>query len=241
MKKALSLFLFLVFFLLPMRGQDTLQLKYPHTVKLNLISALVFQKASLGYEYMINPRWSVLAGGGYKFGGKIPKALGLNDFVLTSNTSGIRGFTLNGVGRYHFKTCDCEVPTGLYAGVYATTTRHWGELAFLWWNGTEYVDVGGAGEIWEWGIGLQLGYQVVIRERFLLDFMFMGPRTSFQRLNMKLDSQFAAEVIPLIEEEINKRLDWWGLDPVSIPTDAELSVDFRFNNFRYAIGVGYRF
>jgi hypothetical protein len=71
--------------------------------------------------------------------------------------------------------------------------------------------------------------------------MFMGPRTSFQRLKMEMNSDFASEIIPLIEEEINKRLAYWGMDPISIPTDPNAVIDFRFNNFRYAVGIGYRF
>ena len=58
---------------------------------------------------------------------------------------------------------------------------------------------------------------------------------------MELDSQFAEEVIPLIEDEINKRLEWWGMDPISIPTDAAVETAFRFNNFMYTVSVGYMF
>ena len=93
----------------------------------------------------------------------------------------------------------------------------------------------------EYGVGLQLGYQFTIKKRLIIDLLFMGPRTSFQRLKLELDSQFASEIIPRIEEEINERLDWWGMDPISIPTDANAVIDFRFPNFRYAIGIGFLF
>jgi hypothetical protein len=58
---------------------------------------------------------------------------------------------------------------------------------------------------------------------------------------MKVDSKFATEVIPQIEEELNKRLEWFGLDPVEIPVSSEFTVNFRFNNFRYGVGIGYLF
>jgi hypothetical protein len=58
----------------------------------------------------------------------------------------------------------------------------------------------------EYGLGLQLGYQFVIKKRLLVDLMFMGPRTSFQRLKMEMNSDFASEIIPLIEQEIKKGL-----------------------------------
>ena len=75
----------------------------------------------------------------------------------------------------------------------------------------------------------------------IVDLLFLGPRTSFQRLTLALDEDFASEIIPLIEAEINERLDWWGIDPISMPDNPSVSVDFRFNHFRYAIGIGFLF
>jgi hypothetical protein len=221
-------------------AQDSIAVHLPNALKLN-IAAAAFRKVSLSYERQLNGHWSLEAGGGYKFGGKIPKFIGLGDFAVTSDTRGLRGYSISADARYHFSNCPCDGRTGLYAGAYINTSGLWGDLRFSYWNGTDYVDAGGTGDLREYGIGLQLGYQLVLRERFIIDLLFMGPRTSFQRLKMDLDSQFAADVIPQIEEEINQRLDWWGMDPISIPTDASAVVDFRFNNFRYSISVGYLF
>lgn len=176
-----------------------------------------------------------------KWGGDIPKFIGLGDFVVTSSSKGISGFSLTPEARYHFRNCDCNDQTGLYIGAYGRATRFQGELEFKYWNGNEYLDIGGAGSMQEYGIGLQLGYQFTIKKRVIIDLLFMGPRISSQRLKLELDSQFASEIIPRIEEEINERLDWWGMDPISIPTDANAVIDFRFANFRYAIGIGFLF
>jgi hypothetical protein len=108
-------------------------------------------------------------------------------------------------------------------------------------TGTRYIDVGGAGDLMEYGIGLELGYQFVFRERWIVDLMFMGPRSSFQQLRLVLDSQFAEDVIPQIEEELNDKLAWFGMGPVSIPTDAEAKVNFGFTNFRYSLSIGFLF
>ncbi|MEJ2596666.1 MAG: hypothetical protein P8100_16440, partial [bacterium] len=154
------------------------------------------------------------------------------------STGGIRGLSVAPEVRYHFNICDCGRHTGLYAGIYSKLTWLYGDLVFKYWNETRYIDVGGAGDLKELGFGLQLGYQFVLWKRMVVDLFFMGPRTSFQKLTMNVDSDFADEVIPQIEEELNRRLEALGLDPVEIPVSPEFTLDFRFNNFRYGIGIG---
>jgi hypothetical protein len=221
-------------------GQSLKDTAYSNTVKINL-AAGYFRNVSLFYERWFNDRWSAQLGAGYKITGKIPKFAALGDFVVTSNTGGIRGFSVAPEVRYHFNLCDCGRHTGLYAGAYSKLTWLYGDVTFNHWNGSEYVDVGAAGDLREIGFGLQLGYQFTLWERLVVDLFFMGPRTSFQKLHMELDSDFATEVIPRIEEELNKRLEALGLDPVEIPVSPEFTIDFRFNNFRYGIGIGYIF
>jgi hypothetical protein len=106
----------------------------------------------------------------------------------------------------------------LYAGLYGKFTRLYGDLTFMYWDGNRYIDVGGAGDMKEFGFGFQVGYQFTFKKHFLVDLFFMGPRTSHQRLTMRVNSYFANELIPQIEEELNKRLEWFGLDPVDSPS-----------------------
>ncbi len=225
--------------LLSQESQDTI---YRNIVKINMAAA-VFRNVSLFYERQFNDRWSAQLGAGYWIGGQIPAFMGLGDFVIESKSQGIRGFSITPEARYHFGNCDCGDQTGLYLGLYGRLTKYYGDVTFNYWNesSSSYIDVGGAGDIREFGAGLQLGYQFTIKKRILVDFLFMGPRLSFYRLNLEVDSDFASRIIPQIEEEINERLDWWGIDPISIPVDASTVVDFRFNSLRYAIAIGYMF
>ncbi len=215
--------------------------EYLNTLKINTV-ALVFHNISLQYERQYNERWSIQMGGGYKWGGGIPKILGLGDFILSSETSGLRGYSFTPEVRYYFKPCNCPGErSGLYGGIYTRYTRLYGDLRVSYWNGEKYIDVDAAGKMREMGIGLQLGYQLVIKKRFVLDLMFMGPRRSFHKLNFEVDSDYAADIIPLIEAEINKRLEYLGMDPISIPVSGSAEVKFGFSNFRYGIGIGYMF
>lgn len=221
--------------------QDIMDSNYRNAIKINM-AAFVFENLSLQYERSINPHWSLQLGAGFKWGGDIPKVLGLGNFVVTSDTRGIQGYSVTPEARYYFNNCKCPGPlTGLYAGTYTRMTRFFSDLRFHYWNGSEYHDVGGAGDFRELGIGVQLGYKFILKKRFTVDLMFMGPRISRNRLRFELDSNFAEEVIPLIEDEINKRLEYLGIDPISIPTSASVDANFGFSYFRYAISIGFVF
>ncbi|MGW8316775.1 MAG: DUF3575 domain-containing protein [Bacteroidales bacterium] len=224
-----------------LRAQSVEPDTYDNAIKINSI-ALYFRNVSLQYERRLNDHWAILGGAGFKWGGKIPKVVGLGDVVVTSSTSGLRGYNLTPELRYYFNFCDCGgTHTGFYAGLYTRYTRFYGDLTFNFWDGTQYADVCGAGNMREFGAGIQLGYQFVFKKRFIVDLMFAGPRTSFQRVRFSVDSHYAADLIPAIEEEINKRLEWLGHDPISIPVSADTEVKFNITSFRYALGIGYIF
>ncbi len=221
-------------------NQDTAT-NYKNTIKINL-AAFYFRNISLLYERQINDHLSFNIGGGFKWGGNIPKIFGLGDFIITSNTGGLQGYSLTPELRYFFNNCDCQgANTGLYAGVYSRMTNMYADLEFHYWDGMSYIDGGGYAELTEFGMGFQVGYQFLISERIIVDMMFMGPRTSHNRLKMNIHSDYAAQIIPLIEEELNRRLQSLGMNPVDIPITTDFKVDFRLNYFRYGISLGYRF
>ena len=214
---------------------------YKNTVKLNTI-ALALNNVSLFYERNLNEHWSVLLGAGYRWGGGIPKAFALGNVIVSSESKGIRGFKLAPELRYYFNFCECGgTPSGLYTGLYGRYTHYSGDLTFNVWTGSEFVDVATLGDFSEYGIGLQIGYQFIFKERFLIDLMFAGPRLSTNKMTFSVDSDYADDVIPIIEEEINEKLEWLGMDPIDIEPSAELEAKFGFRYLRYGISFGFLF
>jgi len=161
---------------------------------------------------------------------------------VSSNTRGLRGYHITPELRYYFNFCECGgSPSGLYTGLYTRYTRYYGDLNFHFWTGTEFIDAAVATNLSEMGAGIQIGYQFIFKERFLVDFMFAGPRFSSNRVRFSFRSEYAEELGPIIEEEINKRLEWLGMDPISIPALGEIETRFGFRNFRYAVAFGFMF
>jgi hypothetical protein len=239
-KTSLSLILALIISV-PIFSQVKNDSIYKNTIKLNTV-AIALNNVSLLYERSFGPHWSASLGAGYRWGGSIPKVFGLGDVIVTSSTGGLRGYSFTPELRYYFNYCGCGgEQTGFYAGLYGRYTKFYGDLKFNIWTGSDYVDVGGIGDLREMGVGIQLGYQFVFAKRFSVDLMFAGPRTSSNKLSVRLDSQYAEEIADILEEEINKRLEWLGKDPISINAQAETEVNFSFTNFRYGVAIGYRF
>ena len=223
------------------RAQDSIVTDYKNIMKINT-AALLFSNVSLLYERKLNEHWTVLAGTGYRWGGSVPKVLGLGDVIVSSETNGITGFSFTPEVRYYFNFCECGgSPSGLYAGLYGRFTKYYGSLTFNVWNGSEYYDALVTSNLRELGGGLQLGYQFIFKQRFTVDFMFAGPRLSTYKLKADLDSDDLEALVSAIEEGINERRAAIGMDPISIDPSTELEANFGFKNFRYAIGIGFLF
>lgn len=239
--KVSACILVMLLFPLMARAQDSIVPDYKNIMKVNT-AALLFSNVSLLYERKLNEHWTVLAGTGYRWGGSVPKVLGLGDVIVSSETNGITGFSITPELRYYFNFCECGgSPSGLYAGLYGRFTKYYGSLTFNVWNGSEYYDALVTSNLRELGGGLQLGYQFIFKQRFTVDFMFAGPRLSTYKLKADLDSDDLEALVSAIEEGINERRAAIGMDPISIDPSAELEANFGFKNFRYAIGVGFLF
>jgi len=231
------------FWLFPLMAgaQDTIVPDYKNIVKVNS-AALLVSNISLLYERKLNTHWTLLAGTGYRWGGSVPKVLGLGDVIVSSETNGITGFSFTPEVRYYFNFCECGgSPSGFYAGLYGRLTKYYGSLTFNLWNGIEYYDALVTSNLREFGGGLQLGYQFIFKQRWAVDIMFAGPRLSNYKLKADLESDDLEALVSAIEEGINERREAIGMDPISIDPSSELEASFGFKNFRYAIGIGFLF
>ena len=242
MKRRGTLILMLAWlFPLMLNAQLNTEISYKNSVKLNTVG-LILHNASIIYERNLNSHWAVLAGAGYRWGGDLPKLFGLGDLVVSSKSGGLRGYNITPELRYYFNFCECGgSPSGLYAGLYTRLSGYEGDLRFHYWNGTEYIDAGVATNFREMGGGIQIGYQFIFKERFMVDFMFAGPRLTRDKIGFTIDSDYMEDLIPIIEEEINKRLEWLGKDPITIYPSTEIEAKFGFKNFRYGIAIGILF
>ena len=96
----------------------------------------------------------------------------------------------------------------------------------------------------EYGVGIQLGYQLMIKERFSIDFLFFGPRFSSYHLGYEFDQTPSQEFLDNLSEHLNEVIDRFGFDyDVNIKKqgNSKASTSFTFANTRFGISFGYAF
>jgi hypothetical protein len=220
------------------------QTRYQNIIKINTIS-LVFSNLSLIYERAIIPRLSAGIGVGFKLKGKVPSLLDIDNTLITGEFEDITGFTITPEVKYYLRACDPKKLEGFYTGVYFRYTNYKTGADF------DYMPLSGSQESYrsnirmsEYGVGLQLGYQVLLKERFSIDFLFIGPRFASYKLGYEFDKEPSAEFLEGLAGAINEVIDRFGFDAnVDIENEgqAEANSSFSFVNMRFGISLGYAF
>ncbi len=217
---------------------------YPNIIKINTL-ALAFNNISLIYEGGIMPRISAGIGIGYKYAGLEPKLFRVNDSRIGADIGQIKGFSITPEVRYYIKTCNPSLLEGFYAGLYLRYTRYSSEVKF----GYEPVDkpvefYTSDVALNEYGVGIQLGYQLMIKERFSIDFLFFGPRFSSYHLGYEFDQAPSQEFLDDLSEHFNEIVDRFGFDydvDIKPEGNSKASTTFSFANTRFGISFGYAF
>ncbi|MCD4698017.1 MAG: DUF3575 domain-containing protein [Bacteroidales bacterium] len=224
--------------------QGRKDIKYPNIIKINSL-ALTFSNISLLYESGILPRLSAGIGVGYKYAGVEPKLLTVNNSRIGVDIGQIQGFSITPDVKYYLKTCDPGLLEGFYAGLYFRYTHYSSDVKF------GYVPENSTAEFYrsdialnEYGVGIQLGYQLMIKERFSIDFLFFGPRFSSYHLGYEFDQTPSQEFLDDLSEHLNEIVDRFGFDydvNVKKEGNSKASTSFSFANTRFGLSLGYAF
>ena len=228
----------------PDNGLQKEEVTYPNIVKINSL-ALMFNNLSLIYERALMPKFSVGLGAGYKYAGDIPKFFTVNTSTFGVNYESISGYSITPEARYYLRACDPKKLDGFYASLYMRYADTQSGANFDYKpDNTDlehyHADMG----LREFGIGIQLGYQMIIKERFSLTFMIMGPRISRFKMNYAFDRPPSQQFLDDLSESFNEIIDRFGLDyEVNIEQENELksTSSFSFVSARFGLSLGYAF
>ncbi|MFC2106908.1 DUF3575 domain-containing protein [Bacteroidota bacterium] len=217
---------------------------YKNVVKLNTLS-LVFKNVSLFYERAITPRISASMGFGYKFANPEPRILKGDNEQIVLNPKGIEGHTITPEVRYYIKKCDQTIMDGFYVGLYFRYTHYKSGTHFDYYpaNGNNQTFDGNI-KLDEYGVGFQLGYQLVIYKRLMVDFMFLGPRYSRYKLQYGFDENVSQAFLDDLSNYMNDIIDKFGYDyKVNLETKGSRSAKgkFGFVNLRVGISLCFAF
>jgi hypothetical protein len=212
------------------------------------VTAAVFNNISLSYERSFKPRWTASLNAGYMVNSGIPNALGIDSSSISVSTNGIKGFTITPDVRYYIKSCENHSPNGFYAALYFRYANYRTAANFNYYSNypeTSVVNYFNADASYnEFGVGLMLGYQLLIKERFVVDFIIIGPRKSWVKMKYSFDDNVSEEFLTELENSLQDIVDRFGFDyDVNVNKSGVKDVEysFSFTSIRFAISLGYAF
>jgi len=237
-----------------MMSQDTLlnqktklgrkDIKYPNIIKINTL-ALAFSNVSLVYETGIMPRLSVGLGIGYKNSGPAPQLLSISSSMVSVQIDQIKGYSITPDIRYYLKTCNSKLLEGFYGGIYFRYNHFFSTADFTYISKSKVVEHNHADiALNEYGLGIQLGYQLLLWERLSIDFLFFGPRISNYNFEYDFTKQPAQELLNNLSEYTNEVINRFGVNhEVEIEREGNLraNTSFYFTNTRFGISIGFAF
>ncbi len=218
--------------------------QYNNIPKVNVM-AMAFNNVSLYYERAIYPNITASIGFGIKTSGKSHKLFEANDYNLTATYGSITGHSITPEFRYYLKSCEEDLPAGFYAGVYFRYNMYKSNVGFVHQLPDSIPSYFSSdAKLRELGVGIQLGYQLVIKKRFTVDFLFFGPRYSFLKLTNEFDGDITASAKKDVEGYVNSVIERFGGKgdfEMKESSSQRFSGNMGFPSFRFGISLGYAF
>jgi hypothetical protein len=217
---------------------------FKNTIRFNLTPLVINGLGNyvVGYERVVNPRRSFSVNTG---------VLALAELAPVSDSAAYdwknvnhnRGFSFAADYRFYFtKRNRFAIPDGLYWGPFTTFYNFDNNTSILTPNGDEARLQTNVNMLM---VGVQLGYQIVFKDRWTVDLILAGPAVGWYNLDMTLSSDI----------DIHNSSDYYqtAYDALSrmfpvlttLVVDDELRLNGRGSTwgggFRYVFQVGYRF
>ena len=212
---------------------------YPNILKMNTL-ALLFKKISLVYERRIIPKVSAGLGVGIKYAGTEPKLLSINHSDINIDIGKIHGYSITPEAKYYIRSCDPKQLDGLYLSLYLRYTNYETAANFDYLSKHYHANIGMS----EFGVGFELGYQLIIRKRFSIDFLFLGPRFSNNHMTFEFKQPPSQRLLGDISDYMNKVITKFGFDyniDIQKGRGNKAETSFISANTRFGISLGFVF
>lgn len=213
-----------------------------NVIKIDLTSYWLYRNAVIfSYERVVKPHqtWAVTAG--FQ---QFPPMRNLDSINVTRDASAT-GFKIGGEYRFYLqKENRYAPPRGVYIGPY---------LAFHNFHNVRELEVNNNGTLESAEMklnmsilnpGVQVGYQFVIKNRWAIDLVFIGPSVSNYRATASFGGNFTFDGDQVTDKVLQDLIDRFPILQDLIE-DQEATANGRINTwawgFRYQIHVGYLF
>jgi hypothetical protein len=216
--------------------------EYNNTIKINLTSWILYSNGvQLNYERILSKKRSfTIFGGIIQF--PVPSAIANSSITFDNNTKS-SGYTFGADYRFYLaKENKYAAPHGIYLApfisYYHFNVQRTGHDTTNQDNLTLNASFGFV------NIGGEMGYQFVIKNRFVIDCVLLGPALSSYNFNIKLGGSTSGDYNEKVQAILEAIKDKYPLLK-QLSSDSGVSKngisDFWSLGFRYAIHIGYRF
>lgn len=216
-----------------------------NSIKVDLTSYWLYRDAlTFSFEHVVknkpNQTWAITAGLQ-----QLPPLGSLSDTVLIKRQHKSSGYKLGGEYRFYLKKENkYKAPHGVYIGPY-TSYHHYMNGRAIEVNNNGNVQNGNLETNLDiLNIGVQLGYQFVLNNRWNIDLVFVGPSISNYRFKANLDGNFTFNPDEITNEVVLALMDKYpGLS--ELVSGGEFVSQGKANKwaygYRYQLQIGYHF
>ena len=225
---------------------DTVKVKpakeYKNTVKINLTSYILYHNGfQLNYERVLSNKRSITVWGG-------PIQFPMPDVIANSSIQFYQdkkksGYTFGADYRFYLaKENKYAAPRGVYLAPFMSFYHFHNERLGRDTANEDRLSLNTSMNFFN--VGCELGYQFVIKNRFVVDCVLLGPALSSYYFSTKLDGVITGDYDENVQAVIDALKDKYPLlkDISSGGTVSGSGIsNFWSVGFRYAIHIGYRF
>lgn len=230
---------------------DTLpnvKIKYPNIIKVNISSWLLYSTSfHMGYERVIKRNQSIYVFGGYN---QFPTNLSINitntAFSASKNKT---GYSVGAEYRFYLpKENKYDAPHGIYLAPYISYYNFGSDntLTHTDSNGTKSSATLNT-SIGLLNVGFELGYQFVIKKRFIIDAEMFGPSFTYYtfqaNINGSINGSSENETLQAVLDALKAKFPLLNdlSSSKTVYSSGSASAKFPAIGFRYAVSIGYRF
>lgn len=218
-----------------------------NTIRWNMTPMAVVGPKSivLGYERVIKPYQTISINIGYLEMSPFTNELGEEIHFLDDNKTG--GFDFSADYRFYFKNRNKNLaPDGVYWGPYMAYYGIWQEGSVnILKNSIVKNTASIQSKLQMYSLGLQLGYQFVIKDRFTIDLILLGPSYTYYDISADVSFDTEINIQDPVYQEIYEKIK--NTNPLIAEILKEQNFDTKgriglsYYGFRYGINLGWRF
>jgi hypothetical protein len=215
-------------------------------IKYNAGAMALYPKSLVwSYERLTKPNQSFSIVAGYL---QFPELKKRGNLIEIKDNVTKNGFTLGGEYRFYLeKENKYKAPHGVFIGPYLNMYHfdNKRKLSVSSSDGSTTTEASLNSKLNIVNVGFQMGYQFLFKDRWTLEFIFMGPALSRYSIDLKLSGNYDVDEKKILADELLTTLvDKFPIIK-ELLSDKEIKIDGQTNTwapgFRYQFNVGYRF